>query len=324
MLIHTLARFPRLCAYCAALSFVLGSPAQAGPLDDARTAWQAGRLREAAIILKDALQRDPNRADARLLLAQVYLDFADAAAAEQELRRVRQLGGSDQATTLVPLARAWLDQGQPERVLQELTAVPDLNPAEQADLLALQGDAHLKLGDKQAAGLAYGQALELAPSNPAGLRGQVKLAFHNNQSAQVADLLAAAVAANPTDPETRILEGDLAFMAGRHADATRSYQQALPRARNSWLVHYKLALAQLEQGELAAAEFHLKAAAAEHPTFPPFTSPRARSPSAREITRPPSRSSRTICAPYPGTIRRSTTRQLPFTDNSATPRPKSI
>ena len=58
----------------------------------ALTYVETGELRSAVIELKNALQRDRQNADARLLLGQVYLQLGNGAAAEKELRASLRYG----------------------------------------------------------------------------------------------------------------------------------------------------------------------------------------------------------------------------------------
>jgi cellulose synthase operon protein C len=243
--------------------------AQAGPLEDAKTAWDTGDLRRATIVLKDRLQQDPNDAAARVLLAQVYLDSGQATAAEQEIERARKLAGVDTTATLVPMARALLGQGKGSSLLDEPEPGEEVaDPATRAALLALRGEAYLAADDTEAAGLAYGKALALEPKQPIALRGKVKMAQRSGLAEHTAQMLAEALKANPDDPETLILAGDFAFMQGRHGDAEAKYTQALGRAHNAWLVYYKRGLARIELGRLAEAGADLKESEARLAEFP--------------------------------------------------------
>src|SRR6266566_9186888 len=51
-----------------------------------------GNLKASVIELKNALQKNPNNAQARLLLGEIYLDLGLAPEAERELLKAKQLG----------------------------------------------------------------------------------------------------------------------------------------------------------------------------------------------------------------------------------------
>src|SRR3569833_4640758 len=63
-------------------------------LDDAKRYQENGEHRSAIIQFKNALQQDANNRDARMLLAQSYLQIGDGASAEKELQRAQELGAS--------------------------------------------------------------------------------------------------------------------------------------------------------------------------------------------------------------------------------------
>jgi len=239
-----------------------GGLTPAGPLDDAQSAWRAGDLRTATIVLKERLQRDPNDPAARVLLAQVYLDSANPGGAQQELERALRLSGVDADSTLLPMAKALLELGQGTKLLAKPEPAPSLPAATRAELLALRGDARLAARDPQGAGREYGRALELAPTQPRALLGQAKLALSQDQTERTEEALAAAVAANPTDAQTAVLAGDFAYLQGRPGDAEADYSRALEYATNRWLVQYKRALARLELGQFDGAQEDIEAAEA--------------------------------------------------------------
>ena len=85
-------------------------------VEEARSYLDQGKVKEAVIQLKNALQQDPKHRQARFLLGQAYLRSGDGASAEKELQQARELGLARQEW-LVPLARAYLLQGQYERLL---------------------------------------------------------------------------------------------------------------------------------------------------------------------------------------------------------------
>ena len=76
-------------------------------IDRAQQAHAEGDLRTAIIEIKNALQQEPSRAEARRLLGLYNLETGDAAAAEAELIRARDLSADPDAVRLL-LARAWL------------------------------------------------------------------------------------------------------------------------------------------------------------------------------------------------------------------------
>lgn len=80
----------------------------------ARQHQQKGELKTAVIELKNALQHNPNNAEARLLLGQIYVRQGDGAAAQKELERALS-GGIPYAAVAPALGEAQLLQGNYEQ-----------------------------------------------------------------------------------------------------------------------------------------------------------------------------------------------------------------
>jgi cytochrome c-type biogenesis protein CcmH/NrfG len=72
----------------------------------------------AVIQLKNALQANPDIAEARLMLGKALLDQGDPAAAEKELKRARDLKAPDD-DAVPPLARAMIMMNEPKQVIDE-------------------------------------------------------------------------------------------------------------------------------------------------------------------------------------------------------------
>ena len=149
----------------AALLYCLGVVnVQAASVDQylqgAKQYQQKGDYRAAIVQLKNALQQDPNQAQARLLLAQSYLKIGDGASAEKELKRAKDLGVKPEQI-LPLLGQAYLQQRKYKDVLDELKPDKVAAPKIQAALLAIQGDAYQGLGKNAEAQKKYTAALKL-------------------------------------------------------------------------------------------------------------------------------------------------------------------
>ena len=154
--------------------------------------WQAG-----VIELKNALQKNPENRDARLLLGQIYVETGNGAPAEKELQRAQELG-AERSAWLLPLARSYLLQGQNQKVL-ELTPEESDSPATQATLQALHGLAQLALGQPDAAKTSLDQALKLQPNDLDALLGLGQLALINRNYSEAEAFASKASEQNPDD-----------------------------------------------------------------------------------------------------------------------------
>src|SRR3546814_2923467 len=88
-------------------------------LERAQEYLDEGELNSAAVELKNALQRDPDSAEARFLLGKVLMQLGDSAAAEKELLRARDLGIVSEELELL-LASARLEQEQFDEIVTDL------------------------------------------------------------------------------------------------------------------------------------------------------------------------------------------------------------
>jgi Flp pilus assembly protein TadD len=87
-----------------------------------------GDVRGSIIELKNAIQKNPDSPQARMLLGQVYLKAGSGAEAEKELLRAQQLGIS--RDSLAPqLGEALLLMGEYQRLLDEIQTTESSRPS---------------------------------------------------------------------------------------------------------------------------------------------------------------------------------------------------
>jgi tetratricopeptide (TPR) repeat protein len=188
---------------------------------EARQYQQKGETSSALIVLKNALEADPDDAEARHLLAQAYLETGDALTAEKEVRAALRLGHKAELSLPV-LGRALLLQGQFQKVLDETEPVAAANSW--PELLCVRGDAYLALGKLDYAKELYDQVLKEQPKYAAALIGLGRVAYVNHDVELAARYAAQALAAAPrrTSPKRRWRR------------MTRSLRSARPIARRTW------------------------------------------------------------------------------------------
>jgi cellulose synthase operon protein C len=124
-------------------------------------AWREGRVREARIALKNAVQQEPGHKEARLLQALIYVEQGDGVAAEAELARAREAGATA-AETRHLMAHARLLQGDPEGAIQQAEGA---GPAHASHAARVIGLAQLALGDQVLAMRWFDRAIEADPKN---------------------------------------------------------------------------------------------------------------------------------------------------------------
>jgi putative PEP-CTERM system TPR-repeat lipoprotein len=257
-------------------------PAEAPAVAAARTALEQGEHRRALMLLQDRLQQAPTDSAARRLLVRVRLDLGQGAEAEQDLRRLRIQPDSQREQAAVPqspglaaadladLGRALLLQGQSLRLIGAIDpgAAKGDDKRLRAELSALVGEAHLNLGERDAARLRLHEARALDPANPRALLGLARLAFMDTPAARAAELVAQALAADPASAPGYELQGELAYLGGDRRAAEQAYTRSIEHAANPWMTHFRRAMVRIDLNDLEGAAADIDAARAGDPDFP--------------------------------------------------------
>ena len=223
-------------------------------------------LPASVIELKNALQKNPENRDARLLLGQIYVETGNGAPAEKELQRARELGAGRDAW-LLPLARAYLLQGQNPKVL-ELNPEATDPPALQATLRALQGLASLGLGQPDAAKTSLEQALELQPDDPDALLGMSQLALVNRNYSEAEAFATRASERDPRDIRPWFVKVRLHRLQNDDPAALKALQQILERQPQNAAALLERAEILIGQGKQDEAMADVEAVRKRQPNLP--------------------------------------------------------
>ncbi len=219
----------------------------------AKESRDKGDLRTTVIELKNALQKNPNNAEARRLLGEISARLGDGPTAEKELRRAMELGVAREGV-LLSLAEALQLQGKNQAILDEITLPPALPPQTQAALAAYRGDAWLALNKPDQARREYEQSLRLDPGSPRGKRGLAYLAAAENELDQALKLLDEALQAAPQDAQLWSFKAELHKRRGELQDAEAAYSQAIDHRRRNELDRANRALVRIELKQFEHAE----------------------------------------------------------------------
>lgn len=246
---------------CLSLALILGACGGDSPekLISSSKEYLAKKDAKAAIIqLKNALQQNPNLADARFLLGSALLDSGDLEGAELELRKALSLKYSTDAV-IPELARAMLGMNQSQKLIDEFDKVVLSSPAAQASLKTTLSAAYSNQGNAERAKELLTEALsnspEYAPAVIADIRSD--LAGRNMETARAK--LDSLLSKNPTNPEGLVLKGGLLSLAGDAAGALALFQKAI-ETNPAFLPAYSAAInAQLQADKLDDAAKQLQA-----------------------------------------------------------------
>ncbi len=217
---------------------------------------EKGESKAAIIQLKNALQKNPDLSDGRVLLASIYNDLGDGPSAEKEIRKAMSLG-ADRVRSLSILAQALLLQNQPQKALDELGT--QQNEKFNAELVTLRGDAYLAQGNKEAARSAYEQALKVAANHPGALIGLAKLALQDNDMETASRLSDRSVEANPKDADAWFFKGYLLRAQGKAEPALAALDKVLGIKPGDPLAHIAKAELEIENKKFDAARANIDA-----------------------------------------------------------------
>ncbi|GAB4139548.1 MAG: PEP-CTERM system TPR-repeat protein PrsT [Sphingomonadales bacterium] len=205
-----------VAAICLAQVGLLWAAAPAWAVDIAESqthyeralkAFEAEEFRTAQIELRNALKANPDNADARMLLARIYLKAGQGIAAQTEIEAARRVGVAIDDSR-IDMARALLFQQEYQRALTELD-LARVPVGQRSEALELSGLAYLGLGDDPKALETLLQAREADPNN---VNAHIALSRYYAGKNQRADALASidqALALDPDHAGALVLKGDL-------------------------------------------------------------------------------------------------------------------
>ena len=248
-------------ALLAGLAIVAGCDEQGGTtaaehLQMARDHLVAGKPRASVIEIKNALQVDPENADARLMLGEVYLDLNDPLSAEKELLRAQDFGIA-QERVKVPLGQAWLMQGEFQKVLDEVGIDSETAPADRADILVLRGNASQGLGELADASENYENALREQPGKSDAILGLGMLALSKEDLEAARGHLERLQETAPDDYRTTLLIGDIATSEGDYVASEAAYQKVLDARPHDLRAEMAVTWAKIQNGKVEEANEHL-------------------------------------------------------------------
>ncbi len=215
--------------------------------------------RAAAIIhLRNALQKNPDSAEARFLLGKAMFDAGDALAAEKELRKAMELGyPADQA--IPALARAMLMLGQSEKLIDEFEKADLGSPEGTADLQTTIGLALLSQGKISAAQAAFTAALAVQADYPRALFGEARIKAGAGELQPALDLIEKALAKAPDLLEGWRLKGGILAVQRQPDAALAAFHRALEIDRRDVASHAAIIAMLLGQGKTEEAGKQLEA-----------------------------------------------------------------
>ena len=185
-----------------------------------------GDLKGSVIELKNAIQKNPNSPQARLLLGEFYLKSGLGAEAEKELRRAGALG-MNPASLAAPIAESLLLQREYKQLLEEINLTGKESAANRARIMRMRGNALAGLGKLDEGCELYQAALTADASHVPVYWGLANCAYAKGQADVAHGHIQAALKVEPGNADTWVLLGDLERDAKNLAAAEAAYTNAL-------------------------------------------------------------------------------------------------
>lgn len=264
-------RHPLLATCIAAIALTLagcGGPSDTELTASAKTLLASKDTKGAVIQLKNALQKNPQSAEARLLLGKALLESGDAVAALVELRKAQELQTPDELV-MPELARAMLLTGEDAKLLAQFATVKLKDAAASGDLLTSVATAFANSRDLQKAQEAVQAALASRPGYAPALILQARMMAFEGDIDGALPVLSKVLANDPGNERAGVLRGELLHRGKADLDgALAAYKAVL--ATNPKSIPAHTAVLTLLYGQkkldLAKAQFaELKKAAPNHP-----------------------------------------------------------
>lgn len=208
-------------------------------LESAKKYAAQGDYKSHVIELKNALQQNPQNADARYLLALAYLSEQQGAAAQKELERAIEYG-IDNSQLTDELALAYFYQYKFDDLLLNTIDHQSLAADEQAKVLFYRGLANINLKRSSDAEADLDAATKLGKT-PYGQLAQAYLAALNDDFTKAYDLVSELIKKDSQFTEALILAGKIAA-ANKDLEAAIGYvQQAIALEPNRLQLYVDIA-----------------------------------------------------------------------------------
>lgn len=219
-----------------------------------------GDIAASVIELKGALKKNPDNAEARWLLGQIYVDLESGAAGEKELKRARELG-VDPNSVLVPLGHALLQQNKAKQVLDEIQVTNTTLPDTRIGVLTVRGEANIALKQTEAAQTDLSAALAACGT---GKCIDTLLALSRLELASRSDAVKArewivkAIAQDPQSGKAWLYMGDLEQALNHPQEALDAYTRSVQANGLDLRALAERAHANLQLGKVDASKADLE------------------------------------------------------------------
>lgn len=236
-------------------------------VERAKSHQEKGELRAAVVEYKNALRKNPDNPEARLLLGKLYVRVENGPAAVKELERAQELN-IPLSAMVADYAQALVLQGKFQEVLDRITERPNGDDRSRAAALAARARAYMGLGKLDESHNAAREALRLDAGNTEALLGMARIAAVKGDLKGAIEQATQVAERDKHSVEARLLLGELHRLDGNLKESMDAYAEAVslnPYSLRAYLARAQVALA---TNDLAGADEDVQSAlklAKKHP-----------------------------------------------------------
>ncbi|WP_020408153.1 XrtA/PEP-CTERM system TPR-repeat protein PrsT [Hahella ganghwensis] len=223
-------------------------------LESAKKYAAEGDYKSYSIELKNALQQNPENAEARFLLGQFYVANQLGAPAEKELNRAIEYGARKSAVTKY-LVQAYFFQYQYKELLEATSTLPEETTAEDtAEIYFYRAVSNINLNNVDDAQKEFDAATNAAPDSLYGKLSQGYLYLIFDKPATAEEIGAELVKSSPDDAEVHLLLSRAKLALEKPVDAANHMAQALKLQPNRLQLYVDAARLQIVANQYEDAE----------------------------------------------------------------------
>lgn len=235
---------------------------------DAQLALDRGDLTASSVLLKSAIQINPDSAGARFLFGKVLLHIGDLHVAEVELRKALELKYPE-ADVAPLLASIVLARQNYALVIRDYASKSLSDPQRQADLAAVVASAYDLSGQHDTAVSMIEEGLRKAPDNIALQLAQARFAVDKGGADVALKVVEDVIKKAPRSADAWRLKGDLLGLAnGPSAESIAAYRMALSLQPDNIYAISRIIGIMLAENNIAGAKEEFAAIQKMHPLHP--------------------------------------------------------
>ena len=188
---------------------------------------QKNDSKSATIQLKNALQKNPNLAEARFLLGEILLEDGNGGAAEIEFRKA--LAAKHPDSLVIPeLARAMLTTDQAKKLVDEFGSTKFGKPTADANFQTKLMTAYSLLGKPEQAKMALNAALNADSNYAPALIERARQQAAGRDFDAALSAIEVVISTNPKNADAWKLKGDILFYAkGKEDEALLAHKKSI-------------------------------------------------------------------------------------------------